>query len=148
MAPNNKARAAGVSASSFFDLKAELAKKEEEVAKNRAAGKHTLVGGVKRPDKVRKYACCRTSRLVSWNPQKPTVWARTNKGVHKRAARDIELEVISKPTLESARAILERKAQIYEKLRKGKSGGLNEAQYSELLVDVSGHCTIPHYIDS
>jgi len=54
MAPKNKAKAAGVSASSFFDLKAELAKQEEEFVKNKAAGKATaLVGGVKRPDKVR-----------------------------------------------------------------------------------------------
>ena len=49
------ARAAGVSASSFFDLKAELAKKEEEFTKSKAAGKSTsLVGGVKRPGKVRE----------------------------------------------------------------------------------------------
>ncbi len=40
-------------------------------------------------------------------------------------------------TVESSRAILERKAKIYEKLKKGQSGGLNEAQYGELLVDVS-----------
>ena len=40
-------------------------------------------------------------------------------------------------TVESARAALERKAQLYEKLRKGKSGGLNEQQYDALLVDVS-----------
>lgn len=54
MAPKNKAKAAGVSASSFFDLKAELAKQEEDFAKNKAAGKGAaLVGGVKRPDKVR-----------------------------------------------------------------------------------------------
>lgn len=53
MAPSNKAKAAGVSASSFFDLKAELAKHEEEFTKNKAAGKSTaLVGGVKRPEKV------------------------------------------------------------------------------------------------
>jgi hypothetical protein len=53
MAPTNKARAAGVSASSFFDLKAEIAKKEDEFARNKATGgsKYT-VGGVKRPDKV------------------------------------------------------------------------------------------------
>lgn len=49
MAPTNKARAAGVSASSFFDLKAEIAKKEDEFTRNKAAGgsKYT-VGGVKR----------------------------------------------------------------------------------------------------
>jgi hypothetical protein len=40
--------------STFFDLKAEIAKQEEEFAKSKAAGKSNLiVGGVKRPDKVR-----------------------------------------------------------------------------------------------
>lgn len=54
-----------------------------------------------------------------------------------RAARDVvELEAISTPTLDSARAILERKARVYEKLSKGKSGGLSEKQYEALLVDV------------
>ncbi|EGN98700.1 hypothetical protein SERLA73DRAFT_122590 [Serpula lacrymans var. lacrymans S7.3] len=118
MAPTNKAKASGVSASSFFDLKAELAKHEAEFKKNKAAGKAAeLVGGLARPDK------------------KPTVWARSNKGVHTRATRDIELEEISKVTVESARAVLERKAKIYDKLRKGKSGGLNDKQYDALLVD-------------
>lgn len=118
MAPTNKARAAGVSASSFFDLKAEITKKEDEFARTKAAGgsKYT-VGGVKRPDK------------------KPTVWSRSNKGVQNRAARDIELEEVSKVTIESGRAVLERKAKVYEKLRKGKSGGLTEKQYEALLVD-------------
>ncbi|PCH42250.1 hypothetical protein WOLCODRAFT_137789 [Wolfiporia cocos MD-104 SS10] len=118
MAPKSKAKAAGVSASSFLDLKAELAKKEEEFAKNKAAGKAAaLVGGIKRPDK------------------KPTIWTKQNAGVKARAAKDIELEEISRPTLESARAALERKAQMYEKLRKGKSGGLSDKQCEALLVD-------------
>lgn len=64
------------------------------------------------------------------------MWARQNKGVDARSARDVELEAISKPTLESARAALERKAKIYDKLRKGKSGGLTDKQYETLLVDV------------
>ena len=51
--------------------------------------------------------------------------------------RDIEAEVASQQTVESARAALERKAKIYEKLKKGKSGGLTDAQYDNLLVDVS-----------
>ncbi|RXW21043.1 hypothetical protein EST38_g4801 [Candolleomyces aberdarensis] len=113
-----KAKAKGISTSSFFDLKAELSKQEAEFTKNKAAGNSTtIVGGVKRPDK------------------KPTVWARQNKGVAARASRDVELEAISKPTLESARAVLERKAKIYEKLKKGRSGGLSEAQFNSLLVD-------------
>lgn len=52
MAPPSKAKAAGVSASSFLDLKAELAKHESDFAKKKAAGK-TYEVGVKRPDKVR-----------------------------------------------------------------------------------------------
>ncbi|KAF9468133.1 hypothetical protein BDZ94DRAFT_1280013 [Collybia nuda] len=113
----SKSKGKGVSASSFFDLKAELSKQEQEFAKNKAAGKNYIVGGVKRPDK------------------KPTVWARQNKGLQGRASRDVELEAVSRPTLESARAALERKAKIYEKLRKGKTGGLNDKQYDALLVD-------------
>ncbi|KAG0705651.1 hypothetical protein DFH29DRAFT_1029763 [Suillus ampliporus] len=96
----NKAKKAGVSATSFFDLKAEIAKKEDEFARTKAAGgSRYTVGGIKRPDK------------------KPTVWARSNNGVHNRAARDIELE------------------EVYDKLRKGKSGGLTEKQYDALLVN-------------
>ncbi|KAF8348820.1 hypothetical protein F5887DRAFT_1241934 [Amanita rubescens] len=117
MAPTTK-KSKAISASSFLELKAELAKKEEEISKLKAAGKSTAIGGgPKRPDK------------------KPTVWARQNKGVGSRAARDIELEAIDKPTLESARAVLERKAKIYDKLKKGKTGGLSENQYNSLLVD-------------
>lgn len=69
--------------------------------------------------------------------QKPTIWGRQNKGVGSRSARDIELEAISQPTLENARAVLERKAKVYDKLKKGKSGGLSDKQYESLLVDVS-----------
>lgn len=52
MATSRKGKASGVSTSSFFDLRAEIAKHEEEFVKNKAAGQTTLVGGVKRPDKV------------------------------------------------------------------------------------------------
>ncbi|KAJ7494682.1 hypothetical protein B0H11DRAFT_1716850 [Mycena galericulata] len=116
---SSKAKAKGISASSFLDLKAELSKQEDEFSRNKAAGKSKfIVGGVKRPDK------------------KPTVWARQNKGVSSRASRDIELEAISNPTLESARAALERKAKIYDKLKRGQTGGLNDKQYESLLVDM------------
>ncbi|KAJ7052633.1 hypothetical protein C8F01DRAFT_998074 [Mycena amicta] len=115
---SSKAKAKGISTSSFLDLKAELSKQEGEFARNKAAGKSSyLVGGVKRPDK------------------KPTVWARQNKGVNDRASRDSQLEAIARPTLESARAALERKAKIYDKLKKGQTGGLSDKQYDALLVD-------------
>ncbi|KAJ7034997.1 hypothetical protein C8F04DRAFT_1210441 [Mycena alexandri] len=118
MSGKAKAKAKGISASSFLDLKAELSKQEGEFSRNKTAGSSKfIVGGVKRPDK------------------KPTVWARQNNGVNARASRDIELEAISKPTLESARAALERKAKIYDKLKKGQTGGLNDKQYEMLLVD-------------
>ncbi|KAK0469850.1 uncharacterized protein EV420DRAFT_70686 [Desarmillaria tabescens] len=112
MAHTAKSKAKGISASSFLDLKAEIAKKEEEFSRKSSSGKKSP-----KPEK------------------KPTVWARKNKGVSSRAARDIELEAVSKPTLDSARAALERKAKIYDKLKKGKSGGLSEKQFDALLVD-------------
>ena len=54
MAPRfttNKAKATGIGASSFLDLKAELAAKEKEIAENKAAGKKSTSGGQK-PGKV------------------------------------------------------------------------------------------------
>ena len=44
-------KGANVSSSSFFDLRAEIVKHEEEFAKNKGKAK-VIVGGVKRPDKV------------------------------------------------------------------------------------------------
>jgi hypothetical protein len=49
---SSKAKATGVSATSFFDLKAELSKKEAEFAKAKAEGRNFAVAGVKRSDKV------------------------------------------------------------------------------------------------
>ena len=68
--------------------------------------------------------------------QKPSKWSLPNKGVQGRAARDLEQERLDRRTVESTRAALERKAKIYEKLKKGQSGGLNDAQFDALLVDV------------
>ncbi|CAE6354125.1 unnamed protein product [Rhizoctonia solani] len=109
-----------VNAASFFDLKAELAKHEDAFAKSKLSSKgkvEPIVGGSKRPD------------------QKKPTWARENKGVRDRARRDAELDQISRPTLESARAKLERKARLYEQLQKGKGAGLSEKQRESLLVD-------------
>lgn len=49
---------------------------------------------------------------------------------------EVELEEVSRSTMESARAALEKKSKIYEKLQKGMTGGLNDKQYDSLLVDV------------
>lgn len=49
MSHHSKSKAKGISATSFLDLKAELSKQEQEFAKNKAAGKTSVVH---RPDKV------------------------------------------------------------------------------------------------
>ncbi|KAJ3815564.1 hypothetical protein EV368DRAFT_81778 [Lentinula lateritia] len=113
-----KSKLKGVSTSSFFDLKAEISKKEDEFARDKAAGKTYTLGRVTRPDK------------------KTTKWSLPNKGVQSRAARDlVEHESVSKPTLENARISLERKSVKYHQLLKGKTAGLTEKQYDALLVD-------------
>lgn len=68
MPASGKAKAAGVSASSFLDLKAELSKQEAEFSKRRAAGKTYVVGGIQRPDKVscmfgQCYSCAKLTCL-------------------------------------------------------------------------------------
>ncbi|KAM5538540.1 hypothetical protein V8D89_007873 [Ganoderma adspersum] len=116
MAPKDKARAAGISASSFMDLGAELEKQKQEFAKNRAAGKPVgrVEGSVKRVAK----------------------WAKQNAGVQDRAARDVAVfEEPGRASYEDGRAVLERKAQRYELLKRGKTGGYSDKQCGELLVD-------------
>lgn len=47
-------KALNISSSSLFGLKAELSKRQDELTRNKALGKGSaIVGGVKRPDKVR-----------------------------------------------------------------------------------------------
>jgi hypothetical protein len=59
MSGKAKAKAKGISASSFLDLKAELSKQEDEFSRSKAAGKSNfIVGGVKRPDKVCRLRLC------------------------------------------------------------------------------------------
>ncbi|KAI6016050.1 hypothetical protein PISMIDRAFT_15775 [Pisolithus microcarpus 441] len=65
------------------------------------------------------------------------VWVQSNKGVEAPPWRDIELEQVSRSTVESAWAALECQTHMHEKLKKGKSGGLSEQQYEALLVDVN-----------
>jgi len=67
MMASSKAKAKGISATSFFDLKAELSNKEAELAKAKAEGRNlAVVGGVKRPDKVSQllYLLSSTSMLT------------------------------------------------------------------------------------
>lgn len=65
----NKGRAKVVSASSFLDLKAELSKKEDELRRNKAAGK-TNTGGLKKTlDKVCPRPCTRINILFSFSTE-------------------------------------------------------------------------------
>ncbi|THV03230.1 hypothetical protein K435DRAFT_651680 [Dendrothele bispora CBS 962.96] len=106
----------GVSTGGLFDLKAELAKQEQDAARNKTSGSSRIVGR-ERPSK------------------KPTIWARQNVGVQARAARDVEEDIQSRRQVESARSILERKSRTYDKLKRGKGAGLSEQQYNNVLVD-------------
>lgn len=134
---------AGVSSGSFLDLKAEVSKKVDEFEKSKARGNgkaEPIVGGVKRDDKAsNSYLHLTVDHfLIPILRQKIPSWMKKNKGVASRAARDeVEFEAISQQTVESARAALERKSKIYDKLQKGLTGGLNDKQYDNLLVDVS-----------
>ncbi|KAJ3755473.1 hypothetical protein EV360DRAFT_85880 [Lentinula raphanica] len=114
---SKKSKAKGISSGSLFDLKADLAKQGEAFARAKAEGKTYSLGN-ERPEK------------------KPSVWARPNKGVHGRAAKDVrEAEIVGQPTLQKIRSSLEAKAQIYDKLKRGKTGGLSEKQIEALPVD-------------
>ncbi|KAL1706774.1 hypothetical protein EV121DRAFT_200556 [Schizophyllum commune] len=112
-------KAKSFAASSLLDLKAELAQQEADAKTRQAAGgkKEYIAGGVKRPEK------------------KTTAWLRANKGVKSRAERDLQMEAVDRPTLESSRARLEEKARIYDKLKRGQTAGLDSAHYDALLVD-------------
>ncbi|BGP17597.1 hypothetical protein JCM10213_001247 [Rhodosporidiobolus nylandii] len=117
-----KSRNAPISSGSFLDIKAQISKHESDFNKSReTGGPSTIAGGVPRQTK------------------KLPAWARQNKGVAARQAKD---EVIYEDDVDSGRGDpqrikeqLERKAAIYDKIRKGKTGGLNEDQISSLLVD-------------
>ena len=82
---------------------------------------------------------CTFRVTITSRSQKPTKWALPNKGVESRAARDLEQDRLDRRTVESSRSILERKAKLYKKLKKGQSGGLSEAQFDALLVNVRSH---------
>ncbi|GAA6011666.1 hypothetical protein JCM10207_004201 [Rhodosporidiobolus poonsookiae] len=116
-----KHRAAPISSSSFLDIKAQISKHEDDFNKSRQLGQPTtLSGGVPRGQK------------------KLPTWARQNKGLAARQARDeviYEDDVVGRGDPGRAKEQLERKAAIYDKIRKGKTGGLSEDQIGSLLVD-------------
>ncbi|KAG0958348.1 hypothetical protein G6F32_000394 [Rhizopus arrhizus] len=82
------------------DLKAELAHQTEKFNKTRASsGKQSAA---KRPE------------------QKRTVWAKQNKGIEARNAKDKQIEEVQSDVLAKSREQLEKKAKIYEAMRSGQ----------------------------
>ncbi|KAI0049765.1 hypothetical protein FA95DRAFT_1604082 [Auriscalpium vulgare] len=116
MGPTKKEKASGVGATSFLDLKANLAGAEAAIMKAKAAGK-TAATGFDRPGK------------------KVSKWALPNKGVSARAARDVEALRVSKPTADAAKESLKKKAKLYEAAKKGDYTALTPAQQEALLVN-------------
>ncbi|KAJ2957064.1 hypothetical protein NQZ79_g7166 [Umbelopsis isabellina] len=89
-----------VSQATALDLRAQLASQRESFDLDRRKGKQ-VAASERRHNK------------------KPTVWARQNKGVSERAGKDkVELEAVAGPTLEASRAALQRKAKLYDEMRK------------------------------
>lgn len=69
--------------------------------------------------------------------QKGGLWTRPIKGLEQRMAKDnAEWAKLNERTAESVDLKLRKKAEIYDKLQRGKTGGLTTAQLDNLLVDV------------
>lgn len=86
---------------------------------------------------------------LRWGPrsalaeQKTSRWHAPSKGTASRVKQqeareqaDRRLGKVDHATLESSQAALERKAKIYEDLKRGGTGGLSERQLKEAAVDV------------
>ncbi|GAA5868360.1 hypothetical protein JCM1840_005655 [Sporobolomyces johnsonii] len=123
MPPKHKQPYSPISSSSFLDLKATISKHETDFTKSRQLGQSSHA----------------PASSVSSSSKKLPVWAKHNKGLAKRQARD-QVQYEHDPTDGSGdpdkiKSALERKAAIYDKIRRGKTGGLNDAQIDSLLVD-------------
>ncbi|KAA1467474.1 hypothetical protein DENSPDRAFT_877344 [Dentipellis sp. KUC8613] len=117
MVSNKKEKAAGISQTSFMELKAMVSERKDVALKDKAAGKSTSIKGRKMMDK------------------KLSVWARENKDVQKRAARDLDSEQLDKKSVENFTENLKRKAEMYDRLHRGEFDHLTDKQFDNLLVD-------------
>jgi hypothetical protein len=73
-------------------------------------------------------------------------WSAQNKGVEKRSAKDVqyeEINAVSSSELTQARRALEKKAVEYERMKRGWTRDLTDAQREEILVDFDAK-----YLDS
>ncbi|GAA5956937.1 hypothetical protein JCM3765_006646 [Sporobolomyces pararoseus] len=125
MAPKSSSKLA-ISSSSFLDLKATISAHESDFKKSRTP--------------ITQGGNSATSSSASGSSKKLGQWAKQNKGLSSRAQKDQilyenDVGTDDKGNPERIRERLEKKAKIYDKIRRGKSGGLNEAQIDSLLVD-------------
>ncbi|TFY65055.1 hypothetical protein EVG20_g5729 [Dentipellis fragilis] len=125
MVSNKKEKAAGISQSSFMELKAMVSERKDVASRDKAAGKSTYIKGRKMMDK------------------KLSVWARENKDVQKRAARDLDSEQLDKKAVEHYTVNMKRKAELYDRLHKGDFDHLTDKQFDNLLVDVRTLLFVP-----
>ncbi|KAJ3038500.1 hypothetical protein HDV00_000597 [Rhizophlyctis rosea] len=109
-----KRKEISVSSASVVDLKAELFKKQQELAAEKARTGAT------------------TTKAVSLKPIKGL--PPKNKNVEARAARDEVVEVETNATLESSWVALQRKTKLYDQMRK-EMGGEDDHHGEESLVD-------------
>ncbi|KAI8578644.1 hypothetical protein K450DRAFT_245867 [Umbelopsis ramanniana AG] len=106
-----------VSSATALDLRAQLVSQRESFDLDRQKGKQ-IAASERRQTK------------------KPTVWARRNKGVEQRAKNDQRMEEeTGAPTLEASRAALQRKAKIYEEMRKRRRYNNSDDDDENQLID-------------
>ncbi|KAI9006357.1 hypothetical protein DFJ74DRAFT_388316 [Hyaloraphidium curvatum] len=106
-----------ISSSSALDLKAEVVKEKQQFQKEKAA--QSSVGPVVSGKKFQR-------------PKPPPPPA--NRGVEERSRRDLE-DVAVTPTVEQSWVALQRKAELYEQLKRDGGLDLTEKKEEEVLVD-------------
>ncbi|KAH9945244.1 uncharacterized protein BXZ73DRAFT_96234 [Epithele typhae] len=118
----DRAKASGVSESSFLDLKAHVEAEIQDLSRKKAAGQSTSKAkGTKRMDK------------------QLSEWSRMNPGVQARNARDLDLamkEELDQHNVKSAQSKLTEKVKIYDDLKEGGSATLSEKQRAESALDL------------
>jgi len=106
-----------VDATSLADLKAELHRKKGEATKNRQQGNY-------RPEKVRE--------------TKTNIWSKENTGLIARMQKDLQKKKEDEFAEERAKLQLEKKARLYDSLKKGK-GRSSESVTENFLVNFSAN---------
>lgn len=100
-----------VDSASLADLKAELFRKKGEAHKNKQKGNY-------RPEKT--------------GEKKMNIWSKENTGILARMHKDMEEKLVEDKSNERVKTVLERKARLYDSLKKGK--GRSEVSQG-MLVD-------------